>query len=297
MEIVSTPAVPHVPMARTPETVARDIVRRSEAIRPPAGLIRLDARLRSGQTSASELARLIDGSPALAVRLLRMANSAFYSPVQPIVSLSRALVVIGDAVLGQLVAHAIVTSRRAARQTPDQALASARLMSDGVRAAVTARALAHLGAPVVPEEAFTAGLLYDLGHVLLLDTHPAAYSAYLLEHWSPVENLDRELELTGTSHEHVGRALASDWNLPASVGQALADHHRPSEVAISSVVRVADHLVRDRHRPKLAEALPGVEDPETLMAALGVNPAAWAGRTAVTQREMAELLQIFDLAA
>lgn len=296
MEIL--PATPPTtrPDAST-ATVALEVVRRATAIRPPAGLIRLEARLRSGQASATELARLIDGSPALAARLLRIANSAFYSPRQPIVSLNRALVVIGDAVLGQMVIHAIVASRRAGGRTPTEALAGARLMSDGVRCAVTARALAQLGGAVGPDEAFSAGLLHDLGHVLLLDDSPAAYAGYLLASPGPGDCLDTELEIAGTTHQAVGEAFASEWNLPAPLGQAMGRHHGPADSAISSVVRVADRLVGWHDRPGIAEAGSDPVDIEALLGAIGVTSAAWADRSATTHAEMAELLTIFDLAA
>lgn len=296
MEIL--PAAP--PIARpdpSAATVALEVVRRASAIRPPAGLIRLEARLRSGQASTAELARLIDGSPALAARLLRIANSAFYSPRQPIVTLNRALVVIGDAVLGQMVIHAIVASRRAEGRTPTEALAGARLMSDGVRCAVTARALAQLGDAVGPDEAFAAGLLHDLGHVLLLDDSPAAYAGYLQGRPGPGDCLDVELEMTGTTHEAVGEAFAIEWNLPAPLRQAMARHHGPADSAISSVIRVADRLVGGRDRPAIAEAGSEPVDIEALLDAVGVTPGAWADRAAATNAEMAELLTIFDLAA
>ncbi|MGD0020084.1 MAG: HDOD domain-containing protein [Candidatus Limnocylindrales bacterium] len=81
---------------------ARQIVQHAHAISPSASLLRLEQQLRQGDSNARQLARLIDGSPALAARVLRMANSAFYAPAEPVTTLSRAVALLGDTVLRQL---------------------------------------------------------------------------------------------------------------------------------------------------------------------------------------------------
>jgi hypothetical protein len=63
---------------------ARQIVQHAHAISPSASLLRLEQQLRQGGSNARQLAKLIDGSPALAARVLRMANSAFYAPAEPV---------------------------------------------------------------------------------------------------------------------------------------------------------------------------------------------------------------------
>ena len=67
-------------LTSTPLDRARQIVQHAHAISPSASLLRLEQQLRQGDSNARQLAKLIDGSPALAARVLRMANSAFYAP-------------------------------------------------------------------------------------------------------------------------------------------------------------------------------------------------------------------------
>jgi len=113
MEMLTTvPAAPAPPV-----DAAEAIVRRSAGLAPSASLIRLEARLRSGSASVAELGRLTEGSPALAARVLRLANSVFYSARQPILALNRAIVVIDDIVLRQVVLHAIVAGGRPAARS------------------------------------------------------------------------------------------------------------------------------------------------------------------------------------
>lgn len=285
------PSSPAVTSPASPDAIALGVVRRADAIQLPAGLIRLEARLRSGQSSATELGRLIAGSPALAARLLRTANSVFYSPLEPVTSVNRAIVVIGDAILSQIVIHAIMATRAAKTRSPAHALASARLMGDGVRSAVAARALAQLGGTVSPDNAFAAGLLHDLGHMLLLEDNPAVYAAHLAASAGPSGRLDDELALTGTTHEAVGGAFAVQWNLPEPLQLAMSDHHGSSVRAISLIVTAADHVVRGLYRPSFGPS--GLE--AVALREVGVSRAAWAGRSARTRIEMAEMLTIFDV--
>src|SRR5271157_5575409 len=106
---------------------ARQIVQHAHAISPSASLLRLEQQLRQGDSNARQLAKLIDGSPALAARVLRMANSAFYAPAEPVTTLSRAVALLGDTVLRQLVLTSLIVSRRAGNRSPREALAAARL--------------------------------------------------------------------------------------------------------------------------------------------------------------------------
>ena len=96
---------------------ARQIVQHAHAISPSASLLRLEQQLRQGDSNARQLAKLIDGSPALAARVLRMANSAFYAPAEPVTTLSRAVALLGDTVLRQLVLTSLIVSRRAGNRS------------------------------------------------------------------------------------------------------------------------------------------------------------------------------------
>jgi HD-like signal output (HDOD) protein len=109
---------------------ARQIVQHAHAISPSASLLRLEQQLRQGDSNARQLAKLIDGSPALAARVLRMANSAFYAPTEPVTTLSRAVALLGDTVLRQLVLTSLIVSRRAGNRSPREAVSRAILQGE-----------------------------------------------------------------------------------------------------------------------------------------------------------------------
>ncbi len=273
---------------------AREIVHRAHAINPSPSLLRIEAELRSGSTSARQLARLIDGSPALAARVLRMANSGFYAPQEPVVSLARAVAMLGDTVLRQLVLTSLIASRRAGSRSARQAFAIARLMADAVRAAVVSRELAQMTRAHDADTAFAAGLLHDLGHVYLVDEVGEPYSQYLVSEAGTDAALAAEYELSGTTHQDVGAVFAYEWNLPDVVAHVLWDHHRSQPGTLSSVVHASDLIVRDLSHPTTIEPETAEAEVAAALTANGIDRAKWEAHGEQVKGQIAELLTLFD---
>jgi hypothetical protein len=137
---------------------AREILRKAHAVSPSPSLLRIEEQIRRGDGSSRQLASLIEGSPALAAHVLRTANSAFDAPIDQVSSLSRALAMLGDTGIRQVVLTSLVLSHRSGQRSPKEALASARLMGDAVLAAAICRSLAALTGICSSDEAFSAGL-------------------------------------------------------------------------------------------------------------------------------------------
>jgi HD-like signal output (HDOD) protein len=300
MEHIAADPWPVVPAPIPPDDVARRVVRRADVMGPSASLFRLEDRLRHGDTSALQLGHLIEGSPALAARVLRLANSAYYAPSEPVVSLRRAVILLGDTVLRQLVLTSLISSRRATARTPRQSLAAARLLGDAVRSAVVCRTLAAVTRLVGQDDAFVAGLLHDLGHIYLLDDDDDRYAGYLLGVDDHLDGLANELVLRGTTHTHVGAAFADTWHLPGSVKEVLAGHHDPAPGTLSAIVRVSDWLVCELDPPASLDT-PSADAPGTVservesgLAMIGLERAVWAARVPVVREEYSDLLTLFD---
>jgi HD-like signal output (HDOD) protein len=283
-------------LTTAPADRARDIVRRAHGITPSASLLRIEEQLRRGDASTRQLAQLVEGSPALAARVLRMANSAFYAPVEPVVSLNRAIVMLGEMVLRQLVLTSLITSRGAGKRNPHQALASARLMGDAVRCATVGRHLAELSRVGSRDEVFVGALLHDLGHIYLLDEVGDDYATYLLEGRSGQDAFVREMALCGTTHTEVGAAFAVDWQLPGAVVAVLRDHHEPQPGTAAQVVWVADRVVRELTAAAAGDPF-ATKATDDGLAAIGVDRARWDERVPRVKEEYAELLTVFDAIA
>jgi HD-like signal output (HDOD) protein len=272
---------------------ARDVLRRAHAVTPSRSLLRLEDTLRKGDASTKQLAQLIEGSPALAARVLRMANSSFYAPAEPVVGLSRAVPMLGHTVLRQLVLATLVLSRQETGRSTRQGVAAARLTGNAVRAAVVSRSLAATSRVCTPDDAFAAGLLHDLGHVYLLDDTGDPYAAYLVDE-SPVDSLAREVELTGTNHQDVGLAFAYDWNLPPSLGAVLREHHHPQPATLAAVISAADALVAEVHHPSAEGPEAAIALSDAALLAINMTRESWEAISPQVRTDYAELLTVFE---
>ena len=217
-------------ISEAPQTLdrAREVLRRAHAVTPSRSLLRLEDTLRRGDATTRQLAQLIEGSPALAARVLRMANSSFYAPLEPVVGLSRAVPMLGHTVLRQLVLATLVLSRQETGRSTRQGVAAARLTGNAVRCAVVARARLprRRGWPRPttrsPPACSTTSGTSTSSTTRATPTPPTSSTR------RPVDSLAREIELTGTTHQLVGVAFAYDWNLPPTlaVGPVRAPRRR-----------------------------------------------------------------------
>lgn len=229
----------------------------------------------------------IERDQALTVRVLRLANSAFYgAPGQ----VSR----IGDAV--QMLGLRTVASTLAAvslRAT----LAS--LRCEGFRfeaywrhtlcTALAARELAKF-VSLDSGEAFLLGLLHDVGQLILAMTRPALQAQVLQRCRSDGLSMhEAESQLFGVTHADVGAAVARQWNFPAAIADAIAAHHRPSRFlpsegfTPSNLLRMANQFAHEMaDAPDAATGL--LKDP--LWSHLGIAEPALSERM---QRIAAEL--------
>ena len=282
-------------IAEAPDSLerAREVLRRAHAVTPSRSLLRLEDTLRRGDASTKQLAQLIEGSPALAARVLRMANSSFYAPIEPVVGLSRAVPMLGHTVLRQLVLATLVLSRQATGRSTRQGVAAARLTGNAVRSAVVARALAASTRIAPADDAFSAGLLHDLGHIHLPDDTGEPYATYLIEE-SPADPLAREVELTGTTHQHVGVAFAYDWNLPPALAGVLSQHHAAEPRSLAALVAASDALVAEVHHPSTDGEDAAHARSDAALEAVGMTRGAWAGIEPAVRADYAELLTVFE---
>jgi HD-like signal output (HDOD) protein len=282
-------------IAEPPPTLdrAREVLRRAHAVTPSRSLLRLEDSLRKGDASTKQLAQLIEGSPALAARVLRMANSSFYAPAEPVVGLSRAVPMLGHTVLRQLVLATLVLSRQETGRSTRQGVAAARLTGNAVRSAVVSRALAAKSKLCPADDAFSAGLLHDLGHVYLLDDTGDAYATYLVDE-TPANPLARELELTGTNHQDVGLAFAYDWNLPSSLAAVLREHHAPQPGTLAAVVGAADALVAEVHHPSAEGPEAAIAISDLALETINMTRESWEAIAPQVRADYAELLTVFE---
>ncbi|MBQ0958637.1 HDOD domain-containing protein [Ideonella sp. 4Y11] len=201
-----------------------DLSRRLADLPPlPAALAEVLQALRQGGLTMERCIALIERDPSLAARCLRLANSPFYGRPGRIGSVSGAVTLLGLRTVNHLLTA--VTLQQAIR--PEQC-PGFDLNGFWRHAMNVAMAASTIGPrlDLDPSEAFLAGLLHDLGELMLVLLVPeiVAEVERRTAAGEPVRQVERAL--LGTDHVEVGSAVARRWNFPPAIVEAIADHHR-----------------------------------------------------------------------
>ncbi|MDM5178252.1 HDOD domain-containing protein [Massilia sp. DJPM01] len=160
---------------------------------------------------------------SLTAKTLRLANSSFYGMSSKVTTIHQAISVLGFHSIRTLVTACAVTG-----SFPPDASGGINLQAfwrHSVATAVCAKLLAvHL--KLNADTAFTAGLLHDIGTLVLATRFPAEYSAmlaYRKEHDCYI--IEAERAVIGVDHAMAGAALAAYWKFPAAMQESVASHH------------------------------------------------------------------------
>jgi len=207
----------------------------------------LTVALRSEDVSFGKIAQIISKDVGMAAKILQLANSAFLGTSGRVSSLSQALTLIGNETVRTLVLSVHVFSQFDGNSKASASLPALWDHSIAVSALAQRIANSENCPKTMLEECFTAGLLHDIGKVVLLAELPRDY----LEVCSKAgEKADAERELLGCTHAEVGAYLISIWGLPFPLVHAVAYHHHPGETAETkfsslTAVHVADAIASE----------------------------------------------------
>jgi HD-like signal output (HDOD) protein len=188
----------------------------------------LAAAVADPSAGVANVAAIVEKHPALAAKVMQLVNSAFLGVARPVSNLTAAIGVIGTNMLRSLVLHLDVL-RVLEDERPGVREEVERHAHHAMRVARLARGLST-GARA-RDDAFTAGLLHDLGELFLevrrseLGEQIRARSAG--EHRARVEV---EREMLGVTHAEIGAYLLGVWGLPHDVVESVAHHHRPDRL-------------------------------------------------------------------
>lgn len=205
----------------------------------------LTTALRAENCSLEEVARIISKDVGMAAKILQLANSAFLGTSGRVSSLSQALTLIGSETVRTLVLSVHVFSQFDGHAKAAASLPA--LWDHSVAVSTLAQQIANSeNCPkAMIEECFTAGLLHDIGKVVLLAELPQDYLTICC---TPANgDTDPERARLGCTHAEVGAYLMSIWGLPFPLVHAVAYHHHPGETAETkfsplTAVHVADAI-------------------------------------------------------
>ncbi len=243
----------------------------------PASVAALLARLRDPNVAARDVEAALRPDALLTARVLRLANSGYYRGGGEISTVKDAVVRLGLQTL-----FGLATSSGLAQVLPARlhgyGIDAGAFMSHSAAVAVFAERLARRYAADVERVAFTAGLLHDLGK-LVISAFLAEQSEALRERLDAesMALLDVEHELLGTDHGEVGALVCERWNLPTVISAAARWHHMPKGAPtpetrrLCEVLHVADALTHAFGFSTDVGELQRRLEPEAVQA-LGIGP-------------------------
>lgn len=223
----------------------------------PDTLAQLTTMLNDPDCAMGDVAKLISMDPAIALKTLRLVNSAYYGLGQEVKSVDHAVVMLGAKVIKNLVLTASVF------ETFEGGVG--RFLEHSIACGVAMRSLAKIGplkaALGSPDEAFVYGLLHDIGKVIFRQYMPDAcdrVARTVAEKQCTWHSA--ELEVIGVDHGVLGARLAQKWKLSRSIVAAIAFHHDiaacPKEYQpIAANLAVANHLVSAAGYPSTDDAV------------------------------------------
>jgi putative nucleotidyltransferase with HDIG domain len=201
--------------------------------------------------SIHEMARVIATDPVLTASLLRVANSAYYGFARRLSTVHEAVLLLGFKQVRQVAVGASLISAWKRHSGAADGFDLDLFWGHSLAVAVMAETGARKFNAGRPEEAFTAGLVHDVGALALRQAMPVEFhEALAMARRSGIAMWDAELERVGFTHAELGGLLAERWNLPARIVEAVARHHEalatPASDGLAGVVafadRVADHF-------------------------------------------------------
>jgi HD-like signal output (HDOD) protein len=198
--------------------------------------------------SARQIAELVEKDQALALKVLKVANSPFYRRIKEISTIRGAVVLLGFNVLKSIVLSISVLNLF--NNKDRQALDFYKFWQHSIACAVCAKSIAAKILPNSAEDAFIAGLLHDLGKVIAdqLICRKGQYREVMeaMER-AGADILEIEQEIVGIDHASIGKYLMERWNLPSHLSKAVGYHHSLVDItddgttkSLCAIVHVAD---------------------------------------------------------
>lgn len=191
----------------------------------PQSVLRVMQMTEDPLCSASDLAQVLQADPAMATKILKLANSAFYGFRQQITNIPQAVTLLGFATLkNALLAAAVFDVFRVAATGFDLPA----LWKHSVATATAAKMIAKRARFPHAEKAFTAGLMHDVGKIMIARYLPSGLSVIVGLTKEGLSMYDAEQQVLGLAHPAIGAWVMGRWALPTTLVEAVQFHHHPT---------------------------------------------------------------------
>lgn len=269
-EIQDQEDMPHTPVFPT----QRQLMARMEQIAPiPQVGLKILRMLEEGDHDFGPILSQIKQDQVISSRIIRDSNSVLLARNQPVESIAEAALVLGEERLATIVMTECF-DRFYGQCKQGYSICRGGLFHHAVGTACLTEKIARLTGKAVPATAYTAGLVHDIGKVVLdqMITHALALFYRQMEN-SPRALNEVEMETFGTDHTRTGSLLAGLWRFPQRLVHAIRHHHdleSTDSQSLTSMVYLADLLV-SRFQAGLEYEVIGAQKLDDCLASLQID--------------------------
>ena len=211
----------------------------------PEVMIKVQHLIKLPGTTPAQLSKIIETDPAIVAGILKVANSAYYGFRGKVTSIHHASALFGPRRLAELIA-AMSAGGMLGKAMNGYGLKAGDMWRHAIAVAVTASEIAAAVSEEALESAYMAGLLHDVGKIILnphLQQRGLLFDQFFLIH--PEKTIqEAERNILGFDHAMIASILCDNWNLPKSISFAIRHHHQPSTANdhhLSHIVHLADY--------------------------------------------------------
>jgi len=211
----------------------------------PASAVQILNMIQDPDIDIGELTKIIEFDPGLTANLLKLANSAYFGMPRKVNSVREAAIRLGTNRISQLVIASAIAPI-ASKAVKGYDLPAGDLWTHAVAVAIGTEKMGLALNLKLPDHAFTAGLLHDIGKIIMgtfieVDASPIMQLAFN----EGVSFDAAEREILGIDHAEVGSLLLAAWKLPTDITEIVRYHHIPDEAEHGSQVLEMVHLANN----------------------------------------------------
>lgn len=177
-------------------------------------------------SKATDLAMIVETDPAIAAKVLRLVNSAHYALRRKVSSLSHAVVILGFTAI-RAMALEVTLFEQLVRHDPVKRFDRTFFWRHCLSVAGLSKALALASGHPDPEEVYAAGLLHDIGKLILDVYGKISYRRFLqgYSRTSAAPLIEEERNYIGITHNRIGAFFCAEWKIPTAITLAVLFHH------------------------------------------------------------------------
>ncbi|MGE0478999.1 MAG: HDOD domain-containing protein [Phycisphaerae bacterium] len=239
------PGIGHTPTL--PPHLQKAMARLTEIGSLPEITSRIVQVVEDPKSTANDMHDIVKNDPALAAKILKVVNSAFYGLPAQIASLDRAIVMLGLSAVKNI-ALAASLARFFQPSAMTGGFSARDLWAHSSAVGVCAKLLAGAAKIGQSDEAFVAGLVHDVGLVVELQLFPEQLALVVDRCLKTGESFCTiEQQLIGADHQTFGAVLAAKWKFPPGLRYAIGSHHSPGNLRsdtgrMAAIVYIADAI-------------------------------------------------------